>query len=590
MLKLAWQAQPALLAGLILLELVQALVPLVTAWVTKLLFDLLALGLREGSSATPRGSLLLLLVAQGGLLIVSQLSAPAHQYLDAELGRKLTLRVQSVVYGKINDLSGLAPFEDPRFHDKIQLAAQGAQYAPLQALRILVSMIGNTATVMGFLGVLFTFNPFLTAAVGLAVLPQLYAHVSMGRQRFGLASENSPRERRGAYYSFVLSSVQFAKELRLFNLGDYFLGAFRRTYEEIHHHQRRQQMREFRWQVALAALSSSVASAAFVVVVLQTFAGRLSLGDVTLYTSAVMALQAALSGVVFAISDLNESVLFHGWFTDLMTLPQPLPLADRPSPAPPLKSGLELRDVSFRYSDEHPWVLRHLDLHIPAGRSVALVGLNGAGKTTLVKLLTRLYDPTEGQILWDGVDIREFEPRQLRARIGVILQDFVRYDTSVQENIGLGEVSRLRDAACVREAAVRAGVHEVIESLPQGYQSILSRWLAGDGPGVDLSGGEWQKVALARMFMRSRAELLVLDEPTSALDARAEFDVYSRFVELIEGRTSLLITHRFGTVRTADVIAVLEDGRISEYGAHVDLLASEGTYAKLYRMQAERYS
>lgn len=235
-------------------------------------------------------------------------------------------------------------------------------------------------------------------------------------------------------------------------------------------------------------------------------------------------------------------------------------------------------------------MLRDINLCIPAGQCLALVGLNGAGKTTLVKLLTRLYDPTEGQILWDGIDLREFDPVELRCHMGAIFQDFIRYDLTVQENIGLGDVERIKQSEAIRQAANKAGIHKLVERLPQGYDTILSRWLVGKdtGAGADLSGGEWQKIALARMFMRD-ADMLMLDEPTAALDAQAEYDLYSSFVELMAGRTSLLITHRFSTVRMADAVAVLEQGQITEYGSHTELVARKGTYAHLYQMQAERY-
>ena len=251
-------------------------------------------------------------------------------------------------------------------------------------------------------------------------------------------------------------------------------------------------------------------------------------------------------------------------------------------------NGIEVRNVSFRYSDEHAWVLRDVNLLIPAGRCTALVGLNGAGKTTLVKLLTRMYDPTEGEILWEGIDIREFDVERFRERIGAVFQDFTRYDLTAQENIGLGNVGEALDDDKVRQAAMRAGVSETIEGLPGGYGTVLSRWLTTEKAGVDLSGGEWQKIALARMFMRE-SEMLILDEPTAALDAQAEYDLYNRFVELMGGRTSLLITHRFSTVRMADMVAVLEEGRITEVGTHEELIRVNKTYTKLYQMQAERY-
>jgi ATP-binding cassette subfamily B protein len=478
--------------------------------------------------------------------------------------------------------------------DTIQLATQGAQMGPNQALGILTGLLQSIVTLVSFLGVLLAFSPLLAGLVALAALPQLYAQIKLGRQRFNLAYENSPRQRLSSYYNYLLSAVYFAKEMRLFNLGKYFIGTYEHLTQELNQTQRAQQLRELRWQSGLSLLSNLVSSGAFVVVILQAFAGKISLGDVTFYTSAVGSVQGALSGIVYAIANVNESALFFSRYLDLLALPQPIVVPADPRPAIPLKSDIELRNVSFRYSAEHPWVLRNIDLKFPAGKCLALVGLNGAGKTTLVKLLTRLYDPTEGQILWDGIDIREFDPVELRRHMGAIFQDFVHFDLTAFENIALGDVSKLNNGSkplaekLAREAARKAGIHDALEELPQGYNTILSRWLAEDGKGVDLSGGEWQKIALARMFMRD-ADLLILDEPTAALDVQAEYDIYSRFIELMSGKISLLISHRFSTVRMADTIAVLEDERIIEYGGHEELLTRAGTYAKLYNMQADRY-
>lgn len=589
MLGLAWQAHPVIFLGLILLTALQGIAPLLTAWITKLLFDLLALVLQGNSPVDLFQNLAILVVIQAVVFILSQMIAPASRYLGEELGRKLTITVETAVYKKIGDFGGIGYFEDPGFYDTFRLASQGARSGPMQGLYILTNFVQSAITLLGFLGMLIAFNPLLAALVGAAALPQLWLELKLGRQRYGLAFSLSPDERRAFYYGHLLSDAMAAKEIRLFGLADHFLDGLLDTYRKIHAARRRLDLRELRWKLLLEALSGLVFSAALGVVAIQAFARRLSLGDVTLYVNAVRSLQSALSGMVYAIAESNEQALFFKQYDHLMALPQPVRITLSPHAISTLTSGIEIRGVSFRYSERHPWVLRHLDLSIPAGKCLAVVGLNGAGKTTLVKLLTRLYDPTEGQILWDGIDLREFVLEDLRRRTGVIFQDFMRYAFTAQENIGLGKVEFFDDLSRVQRAAENAGAHEAILNLPQGYQTMLSRAFGEDGTGADLSGGEWQKIALARLFMR-QVDLLILDEPTASLDPQAEYEIYNRFMELVHGRTCLLISHRLSTVRMADVIAVLENGIITEYGIHSDLLARGGAYARLYHMQADRYN
>lgn len=587
MSKFAWQAHPISYIGLILLTVLQGGLPLATAWTTKLLFDLLAASF-SGTSIVAWSQLIMLLIIQAVLAIVTQMSSQVHRYLNAELSRKVTIEIQTTIYEKINSFNGIAYFENPQLYDTIRLAKDGARFGTANTLSMLTGLIQSLITLFGFLGILLTFNPLLVGLIILASIPQLYAQFKFGHQRFDLVNKFSSDERKKAFYEFILSNPVAVKEVRLFNSGEYLLGKLLKLFEKVHTAERHQQQYELYWQLILNVLSSLIASIAFVIVILTAFAGRLSLGDITLYVSAVISIQGALARIINSISGINEGALFYSYFIRLLALQQPLPLAKFPHLLRQMASGIELRHVSFRYSEQHPWILKDVNLYIAQGHSLALVGLNGAGKTTLVKLLLRLYDPTEGQILWDGIDIRQFDPVELRQRISAVFQDFMRYDLTAQENIGLGNISYIEDLEKIKSIAMMVGIHHKIEQLRQGYQTQLSL-MFGDGRSVvDFSGGEWQKISIARALMRN-ADLLILDEPTAALDAQAEYEMHNKFVNLVSGRTCILISHRFSTVLMADSIAVLEDGKISEHGSHEQLLSLGGTYAKLYTMQAEKY-
>lgn len=592
MLKLTWKAQRLYLLLLLTVQVLQGLVPLATAFISKELFDLLAQVFRGTAFSQVVQTLIFLLLAQATISFGHFLISPLQTYVQAELGRHLTLSIRHSLYEKLNSLAGLAPFEDPHFHNTLQVVSTQVEFAPIQAVQMCTALVQATITLISFLGVLLALSPLLALIVSVTVLPQLLVQLKLSRQHVQLFLETTPQERRASYYGQMLSWISYAKEVRLFLLGDYFLRRFTHSTQQIFSAQQIFQRRELRWQSLLALLTSVVATGSFIVVVVQTFLGRISLGSMVFYTQAVASVQETLMGMVFSLTRLNESLLFFTLYQEVLALDDHLARAAQPRTILPLEHGITFRDVSFRYNEQHPWILRHLNLFIPVKHCLALVGLNGAGKTTLVKLLTRLYDPTEGMILWDDVDIREFDPVEYRKHLGSILQDFVRYELTAQENIGLGETILMENLSEIEAAARKSGIHECLEALPAGYASFLSRWMTeereeGDA-GIDLSGGEWQKLALARMFLR-RAEVLILDEPTAALDAQTEYELFRRFRELMQNRTSLLITHRFSTVRMADQIAVLDQGRILEWGSHEELLTRAGAYAKLYTMQAEGY-
>jgi ATP-binding cassette subfamily B protein len=317
---------------------------------------------------------------------------------------------------------------------------------------------------------------------------------------------------------------------------------------------------------------------------------ELTTGDVAMFVAAVAGVQTALDGVVRGVALTHQQLTLFGHYVDVLLVASDIPVAIRPVPLAPLRRGVEFRDVWFRYGEDHPWVLRGVNLTIPYGRAVALVGLNGAGKSTLVKLLCRLYDPTRGSITWDGVDLREVDPARLRDRISAVFQDHMNYDLTAAENIALGDLTALHDLDRVRAAAVRAGAHETLATLPRGYDTPLTRLFDADEVGVVLSGGQWQRVALARAFVRDGRDLMILDEPTSGLDPQSEHDLHASIGRYRAGATSLLISHRLSAIRDADTIAVLDDGVIREYGDHIALMAAEGAYAQLFRLQAEGYT
>lgn len=586
--RFAFRTFPLGCTAIALTQVVQGLLPLASAWITKLLFDLLAVVIQQGSAGDLLTPLWPLLALQAGVLVLGQLLGPVDSYLNNELGRQLVLRVQSDIYGKLNSLQGLQPFESPHFYNNIQMAVNGAQFGPRNAVTQLCALIRSLVTVASFAGVLLTLSPFLALCIAAAAAPELYTYLKFGAQRFSLSFVNTPKERRAAYYGNVLAGAAFAKELRLFQLGDFFLQAFRRTTADVLNSKRQQEQREFRWRALLSVISAAVTTGAFVAVFVRAFGRHISIGDVTLFVNAARSVQGALSSAVLSSASLQESTLFFSRYLELLSIKEPLAACDRPQSMPQLRHGIELRHVSFRYSEQHPWILRDVSLRISAGHCVALVGLNGAGKTTLVKLLTRLYDPTEGQILWDGIDIRNFDPRAYRRAIGVIFQDFARYELSAYDNIAVGDIDARADEERVRATAKAARIHGSIEKLHQGYQTLLSRWLAEDGIGAEFSGGEWQRLALARLLMR-RSELLLLDEPTAALDAEAEAELYGHFVDLMARRTSVLISHRLSAAQLADHVAVLEDGRIIEWGTPQDLMKRGGSFARLYALQSERY-
>lgn len=566
--------------------------PVAVAWLTKLLLDRLAAPSPGASVPQALAGLVIVLAVAGGAAAV----APhASRYIAGELHRRSRLAALDRLYAALNRLTGIARFEDPAFHDRLRLAQQGGESGPAQALDGALGVLQGAVTLAGFVVSLTVLSPVMTAAVVAGAVPALIAELALSHRRAALLRDTSPAARRELFYAGLLSDLQAAKEVRLFGIGAFLRGRMLTELRTINAATRRLERREVLAQTGLALLAAVVSGAGLAWAANAAWSGRLTIGSLSLFVAGVASVQGALGGVVRQLAETHQAALLFDHYLTVVTEGPDLPVAPNLRPARRLRRGLELKDVWFRYGDAHPWVLSGVDLRVPHGHALALVGVNGAGKSTLVKLLCRLYDPTRGAVLWDGVDLRELDPAQLRSRIGAVFQDFMCYDLTAAENIGLGMLSSMDDRDRIHSAARRAGLHDTLASLPWGYDTLLSRihFSAADKAdprtGVVLSGGQWQRLALARAFLRDACDLLILDEPSAGLDAEAEHAIHHRLREHRAGRTSLLISHRLGAVRDADTIAVLADGRIAERGRHAELLAAGGAYARLFTLQAEGY-
>jgi len=603
-LRMVWGTNRGMVAAICMLRLLRAFIPLATLWIGKLIIDTVVAANRTHDPHW--GRIATLVGVEFGIVAFGEVAARTGSLLESLLGDLFSNRLSVRLMEHAAELD-LYHFEDPEFYDRLERARRQT-VGRIALLSQLLTLAQDAITALTLTATLLAFSPLLFALLVVAVLPSFLGETHFAALGYSLLYQWTPERRKLDYYRFVAATDTTAKEVKLFGLAGWLTEQYRELSERFYQANRSLAIRRNLAGTALSLVSTLGYYAAYTTIVMRTVTGAITIGELTLLSGTFSRGREVIQRMLLSFSDLYEQALY---LDDLFVFFAMRPTIRRPAqalPFPrPIRQGFEFRDVWFRYptagpadgaaavtppDDDRAWVLRGISFRVAPGERLALVGENGAGKTTLTKLLTRLYDPTRGQILLDGRPLAEYDPAELHDQVGVIFQDFVRYDMVAEENIAVGRIAALTggDASGevrgqIEEAARRSLAADVIEALPRGYQTMLGRRFEG---GVDLSGGQWQKVALGRAYMRD-AQLLILDEPTAALDARAEYEVFSRFAELTEGKMAILISHRFSTVRMADRILVLEHGAVQEEGTHEHLVALGGRYAELFALQAAGY-
>jgi ATP-binding cassette subfamily B protein len=582
LLGMVWDTSPSLVAVTTALRLVRALLPLAMLWVSKLILDGVVAWIKRGSGNA--ANLWKLVALELGLAVLSDLLGRANSLTDSLLSDRFTNRISVRLIEHATKLD-LASFEDPVFYDKLERARRQTT-GRIGLLAAVLNVGQDTLSLISLSAGLIVFSPWLMVLLVAAVIPAFLGETHFTALAYSVLYRWTPQRRLLDYIRLLGASNQSAKEVKIFGLGGHLSERYREVSDRIYEDNKKVAVKRASVGFLLNLVSTGGYYGAYAVVLIRTLAGAISVGTFTFLTGAFSRSRMYIEKILQSFTDISDQALYLKDLFEFFEMQPAIGSTPRALPAPrPIRDGFEFRNVGFAYPGSSQMVVENINFRLDSQEKIALIGENGAGKTTLVKLLARLYDPTVGEILLDGIDLREYNVEDLRKEIGVIFQDYMRYELIAKENIGFGKIEDLADQARIEMAAHKSMAFQVIGKLPNGYDQMIGRRFDG---GVDLSGGEWQKFALARAYMRD-AQLLILDEPTATLDARAEYEVFRRFAELTKGRMAVLISHRFSTVRMADRILVLKDGRIREQGTHNQLVALGGQYAELFELQAAGY-
>jgi ATP-binding cassette, subfamily B, bacterial len=584
LLKLIWKTSPQLVIATACIRLLRSAVPVASLYIGKLIIDSIVASRTHGQEHQDATNIWFYVALECVLAISVVILGRVSGLLDGLLGDRFANET-SVRIMEHSATLDLEMFEDAEFYDKLERARRQT-WTRVSLMNDVLGQVQDSITIISFVVALVSFNPYLLLLVFVSIIPSIYGELKFSGESYSLAFQWTAERRKIDYYRFIGASDETAKEVKIFGLSPFIIARFKQLVTDYYTANRKLSIRRAIWGAVLSSVITLSYYSAYIVIISQALVGLITLGSLTFLIGSFQQVQSLLQSIFMRFTSIAGDALYLKDLFEFFEIKPSVPSPSSPHPFPEkITQGFVFENVSFKYRNNTKWAIRNLSFSLSAGEKLALVGENGAGKTTVVKLLARLYEPTEGRILLDGVDLREYDVNELRKHIGVIFQDFVRYQMTLGENIATGNITQHDNQTAIVESAEKSQADTVARKLEQGYDQVIGRRFA---EGVDLSGGEWQKVALARAYLRS-AQVLILDEPTAALDARAEYDIFRRFTELTQGKSAVLISHRFSTVRMADKVLVLNKGERVEYGSHSELMELNGIYSELFTLQAQGY-